>query len=370
MSDNETSDRTGSLLEWYCQHRRVLPWRAEPGACADPYAVLVSELMCQQTRVETVIPYFERWLQRWPTIDALANASVDDVLEMWTGLGYYRRARNLRKAAQQTSERHGGLPDQLDQLRALAGVGPYTAAAIASLAFAVPAALVDGNVSRVLARWFAIEVDVSKGAGNRDVWRRAEGLMQDPAANADPGSWNQALMELGATVCTPRKPSCAICPVATGCLARRSGRELELPAPRKRGKPVAVTAAYAVITHRDEVLLAKRPETGRWAGLWEPPGCEGEQAKQQLTALVQTLGQPPTEPVTELVHTLTHRIYTVSVSHTRATERITIRPVGVYQAMQWLPIERALGRRSGVSRLGQKVIESAVSGGPSLYNSA
>jgi A/G-specific adenine glycosylase len=354
------TDRAEQLLSWYGAHRRTLPWRAPPGENADPYAVLVSELMCQQTRVETVVPYFERWLQRWPSLSSLAAADIDDVRAMWTGLGYYRRARNLLSAARQAVACHGGLPADVKALRDLPGVGPYTAGAVASLAFGIPAALVDGNVSRVLARWFALESDVSTGAGRADVWRRAEVLMQAPRATADPGTWNQALMELGATVCTPSKPGCAVCPVATLCEARRTGRELQLPAPRKRAKPVAVRAEYAVITHRDAVLLAKRPENGRWPGLWEPPGCEGEQAKQQLETLLNALGQPLGDHVSELVHTLTHRVYTVSVRSSHAAAQRAPALVGTYTALQWRPIEHALGRRSGVSRLGQRVIEAAM----------
>ncbi len=352
--------RVTHLLRWYNENRRRLPWRANPGDQADPYAVLVSELMCQQTRVETVIPHYQRWMSRWPTIEALCDADVQDALQMWTGLGYYRRARNLLKAAQEAVNLHGGLPADHNALLKLSGVGPYTAGALASIAFGIPSALVDGNVARVLSRWFAIDSDVSKGPGRRKVWRHADELLLEPVAHNDPGTWNQALMELGALTCTPRRPNCAICPVSQWCQARQTGRELELPIARKRPPPVAVLASCAVVVRDNDVLLNKRADHGRWAGLWEPPTCEGNDHTQQLQRLVSALQLKLRAPVGQLSHALTHRTYTVTV-YLLQIETLDDLHIDAQQCeVRWSPITDALGKRAGVSRLGQRAIELAL----------
>lgn len=361
--------RIQALLAWYRTHRRALPWRAAPGAQQDPYATLVSELMLQQTRVATVIPYFVRWMQRWPTLGDLAKASEQEVRAMWTGLGYYRRATNLLAAAQQAQQLHGGLPRDHAALLQLKGVGPYTAGAVASIGHGLAEALVDGNVARVLARWYAIDVDVRQGAGRRLVWARAETLMLEKDASDDPGSWNQALMELGATVCAASRPLCATCPVSRWCEARRQGVETTIPVARKRKVPKRVDASYVVVMRGDHVLLGRRPETGRWAGLWEPPGAEGPRAESlardaittflRAHAPAQQLQWPP--QLATIRHLLTHRDYRVIV------RRLDVEPVAPgplqlpdYAAAQWLHLDDALGRAAGVSRLGQRVIEAAL----------
>ncbi|MEZ4425760.1 MAG: A/G-specific adenine glycosylase [Gemmatimonadota bacterium] len=251
------------LLAWYDRARRDLPWRRT----SDPYRVWVSEVMLQQTRVETVIPYYERWLERFPTVSALATADLDDVLPLWKGLGYYSRARNLHRAAQAVLERHGGeVPAEPDALRALPGVGAYTAGAVASIAFGRPEPLVDGNVRRVLSRWYDLEAP-----GDREVWALARDLV-DPER---PGDFNQALMELGATVCTPRAPRCEGCPVEGSCLARARGTVELRPPPRKRGPvPHVHVLSLVVWTAEARTLLVQRPERGLLAGLWEFPARE------------------------------------------------------------------------------------------------
>ena len=253
-----------ALLDVYDREARDLPWRST----RDPYAILVSEIMAQQTRVETVVPYYHRWLERFPTVEALARAPEDEVLKVWEGLGYYSRARNLHRAAKMVREGHEGrLPDTVAELRALPGIGTYTAGAVASIAFSRATPAVDGNVRRVYARLFD-----RPSPGAREVQRWAEGVV-DPSR---PGDFNQALMELGATVCTPRGPSCKVCRVATWCRALREGTVDLRPAPRRRAPVRREVRAVAVLVDvaTDRVLVRRRPDGGLLAGLWEFPSCE------------------------------------------------------------------------------------------------
>ncbi|MBI3947549.1 MAG: A/G-specific adenine glycosylase [Armatimonadetes bacterium] len=253
-----------ALLAWYAANRRELPWRGDP----DPYAVWVSEVMLQQTQVRAVVPYFERWMARFPNVQALAEAPLEDVLRCWAGLGYYARARHLHAAARQVVARHGGaLPADPDALRALPGIGRYTAGAILSIAFGVAAPILDGNVMRVLSRLFLVEGDPKRGAAHRRLWDLAEMLV----AGEQPGELNQALMELGATVCAPESPECALCPLAAGCRARAEGRAAGLPQLSPAPATVYQEHVSAVIRHDGRVLLAQRPEGALWAGLWEFP---------------------------------------------------------------------------------------------------
>jgi len=255
------------LLAWYARHKRALPWRDEP----DPYRIWVSEIMLQQTQVETVIPYYQRWLARFPSVTALAAAPLHDVLAAWEGLGYYSRARNLHRAAQMVAtERGGALPHTLAELLALPGIGRYTAGAIASIAFGVDAPVLDGNVKRVLARAFNIQSDVKSPAGAKEMWALAGSLV--PPGKA--GDYNQALMDLGATVCTPRAPACERCPVRTLCAARRLGVQLQRPVmPARRTRPERVYAA-GVVRKAGRVLLGQRPADELLGGLWAFPAAE------------------------------------------------------------------------------------------------
>ncbi|MFN4242682.1 MAG: A/G-specific adenine glycosylase [Tepidisphaerales bacterium] len=291
-----------TLLTWFDRARRDLPWRRpldRPDAPLDPYAVLVSEAMLQQTQVATVIPYFNRWMQRFPTVEALAAADENEVLTYWQGLGYYRRARNLYNAARMLVERHQGqFPRDLTALRALPGVGPYTAGAIASIAFDEPVPLVDGNVQRVLLRLDAQLLDPRSKDGQRWLWERAGQLV--PANR--PGDFNSALMELGATVCSPRKPRCLNCPVAMFCEAHHAGTAERIPPPRPtRTLPHVRRTVWCVRRADGRWLLERRPTTGRWAGLWQFPSRDFANK-----SILNRCGARPLQP---LGHTLTHRRY-------------------------------------------------------------
>jgi A/G-specific adenine glycosylase len=255
------------LLAWYDANRRRLPWRALPGETADPYRVWLSEIMLQQTTVAAVGPYFQNFMKRWPTMKALGRTPVEEVMSAWAGLGYYSRARNLHACAQAVVQNHGGrLPADEDALLELPGIGPYTAAAIAAIAFGKQAAPVDGNIERVLARLFAVK---SPLPGVKPQLRAiAESLA--PAKRA--GDFAQAMMDLGATICTPKSPACANCPWTEDCLARAAGIAQSLPArDAKRARPLKRGAAFVVLSEADEILLRRRPPKGLLGGMHEPP---------------------------------------------------------------------------------------------------
>ncbi|MDP9115607.1 MAG: A/G-specific adenine glycosylase [Acidobacteriota bacterium] len=267
------------LTRWYDQAKRDLPWRKT----RDPYAIWISEVMLQQTRVAAVIPYYERFLKRFPTPTSLAIAPESDLLTMWAGLGYYSRARNLQKAAQQIAAA-GTFPNNYESILALSGIGPYTAAAIASISFGLPHAVVDGNVKRVLARW--------TNDANVDAQPLADSLL-DPR---DPARWNQAMMELGATVCLPRHPHCAECPVARHCEAHQAGTQNELPLKRAKPIPEQLERTLLVIRRKRSILLTPSPLV---KGFWDLP----EHVPQ--SRLGSTLG--------DFRHTITHRRYRFTV---------------------------------------------------------
>jgi A/G-specific adenine glycosylase len=253
------------LLDWYRENRRELPWRG----VRDPYAIWISEAMLQQTRVETVIPYYQRFLSRFPDVETLARAEPDEVLGAWAGLGYYSRARNLQKAARAVVKNHGGrLPDTVEALRELPGIGRYTAGAVASIAFDRPEPLVDGNVARVLARLLAIREDVKSPAVQRRLWEAAAELARGP----QPGELNQALMELGATVCTPKSPGCGTCPLGRRCAAQRAGNPEALPVKAAAKPPRRTEAVAGHLVRRGKTLAVRRPPRGLLGGLWELPG--------------------------------------------------------------------------------------------------
>ncbi len=269
--ERETARAIGrALLAWYTQHRRALPWRQS----LDPYAVWVSEMMLQQTQVATVIPYFERWMQRFPDVATLAAAAESDVLHAWQGLGYYSRARNLQRAAARMVEQHEGrVPATVEALRALPGIGPYSAGAIASIAYGQAEPLVDGNVVRVLSRLFALRGDPNRAPLKALIWQQARALVS--ASEHAPGDLNQALMELGATVCTPRAPRCEACPLSRPCQAKQLGLIELLPELPARAKPTAVHMVAAVAMHAGRVLVARLPpDAPRWAGMWLFPNAE------------------------------------------------------------------------------------------------
>jgi A/G-specific adenine glycosylase len=279
------------LLSWYRRHRRRLPWRET----RDPYAIWVSEIMLQQTRVETALRYYPRFLGRFPTVASLARATEHAVLAHWSGLGYYSRARNLRAAARLLVSRDGGcVPRDVAALRELPGIGRYTAGAIASIAFGVRAPVLDGNVARVLARLFAIDGSPRSGPFQRRVWHLAETLV--PARS--PGDWNQALMEIGATICTARLPSCDRCPLRGSCRARRSGNVTRYPAPARRPAVKNVRRACVVAEDEGRVLLAHRDSGRLLRGLWQFPSLEissGQRPGSIARRLVARLGLKATK---------------------------------------------------------------------------
>jgi A/G-specific adenine glycosylase len=261
-----------ALLAWYDRHHRELPWRVSPrerlaDRRADPYHVWLSEVMLQQTTVEAVKPYFRAFLERWPTVGDLAAASSDDIMKAWAGLGYYSRARNLKKCADAVTREFGGaFPDTAEGLRKLPGIGAYTAAAIAAIAFDRREAVVDGNVERVISRLFAVATPLP--AGKAEIRERTEELT--PAQR--PGDFAQAMMDLGATICTPRRPTCILCPVKDGCVALRQGDPEFYPAKAaKAERPARMGAAFVAIRPDGAVLLRKRPESGLLGGMAEVP---------------------------------------------------------------------------------------------------
>jgi A/G-specific adenine glycosylase len=275
------SSQAAALLAWYRRHARRLPWRNHP----DPYAVWISEVMLQQTRVETVIPYFEAWMRRFPDWRTLAGAPLQEVLRTWEGLGYYRRAVNVHRAARQIMAAGGGWPATAAGWRALPGVGEYTAAAIAALAFGKDEVALDGNLRRVLARWIDLPVDVRSPEGEQRLLAKARSLL--PAGKA--AAFNQALMDLGAMICTPRAPACERCPVSSACLARRRGTQGERPVRAGRGRVPHRIVAAAVLRRGGRVLIARRPERGLLGGLWEFPGGKRESGESLEACLRREL---------------------------------------------------------------------------------
>ena len=274
------------LLDWYDRHRRRLPWRPLPGEAADPYRVWLSEIMLQQTGVKTVAPYFEKFLRRWPDVDALGHASLDEVLRMWAGLGYYSRARNLHACAAAVLRDHGGaFPDDEKALRSLPGIGPYTAAAIAAIAFGRRTMPVDGNIERVVSRLFAIETPLPQAKPL--IRELAATLLGNDDGASRAGDSAQALMDLGSSICTPRKPACVLCPLHADCLGCAHGDQEAYPRkpPKKTGE-LRRGAAF-VVTRGDALLVRTRPERGLLGGMTEVPGSDWLATQRDDMALRQ-----------------------------------------------------------------------------------
>ncbi|MGL5164988.1 MAG: A/G-specific adenine glycosylase [Afipia sp.] len=318
------ADRAAALLAWYDRHRRQLPWRALPGQSSDPYRVWLSEIMLQQTTVKAVGPYFEKFTARWPTVMALGSASLDDVLRMWAGLGYYSRARNLHACAVAVLREHDGVfPDTEEGLRALPGIGPYTAAAIAAIAFGRQTMPVDGNIERVVSRLFAVEELLPKAKP------RIQELATTLLGASRAGDSAQALMDLGATICTPKKPACALCPLNDDCSARVRGDQETFPrkAPKKTG--TLRRGAAFVVTRGSELLVRTRAEKGLLGSMTEVPtsewfaGHDDKGALKQAPVLTVSRWHRKAGVVT---HVFTHFplelvVYTASVAaRTRAPE--------------------------------------------------
>ena len=326
---------SSDLLTWYDTNARQLPWRSFP----TPYRVWVSEIMLQQTRVETVLPYFERFLNHFPNLETLALASQEEVLRLWEGLGYYSRARNLHKAAQVIlSERAGQIPSTMLDLEALPGIGHYTAAAIASIAFGVPAAAVDGNVKRIYSRILALQ----EALGTSGFEKAVEDHAQTVLSPDRPGDFNQALMDLGSNLCLPRQPLCLACPVQSYCLAFRQGVQNKLPIRNKKSPLPHYEVCAAVIQFGGKVLLSQREQKGLLAGLWEFPGGKLEQEDTSLEdclkrEVMQKTGMEITvaEKIGVFEHAYTHFKITV---HAWQALLLSTPTIGLPENLRWVLI--------------------------------
>ena len=304
----------GTVLRWYGAGHRDLPWRRT----RDPYCIWVSEIMLQQTRAEAVIPYYERFLERFPSVGALASASVEEVLAAWSGLGYYSRARNLHKAA---ALMEGVFPSGYQAIREMPGVGDYTAAAISSIAFGLPYAVLDGNVMRVIARLTNDPADIGAGR-TRARFRALAQRYLDGLDGRRAGEFNQAMMEMGATVCLPRAPRCGVCPLATVCEARRAGRQQQLPVKLRKTPPVKMEMAVAIVERRGCLLLWQRAaDSRRLADFWELPSPE---QLPELHAMPE---------IGTFRHTITHHRYRVTVR-----EGSLARQARAPRPLRWIPI--------------------------------
>ena len=343
------------LLRWYDAHRRDLPWRRT----SDPFAIWISEAMLQQTRVETVIPYWERFLEAFPTVEALAAAELDDVYAIWTGLGYYSRARNLKAAAEYVvRECDGRLPDTVEGLRELKGVGRYTAGAIASIAFDREEPLVDGNVIRVFTRLLGIREDSTQKDVVEKLWAVAGELVRGKR----PGDLNQALMELGATTCLPRSPLCLVCPVSKACDAFAQGDAESLPIKKKRTKQAKLNAVAGLIERGGKILVVRRPEEGLMAGLWELPSAEIGASDEPKDCVAAALGEVIGLQVTDAQsfgvaeHLFTHRRLRLEVFRCKTLPGMRVRRRG-YVAHRWIRPESLLDlAHSGATRKALKLL--------------
>ena len=342
------------LLAWYDRHARRLPWRVGPreragGAAPDPYRVWLSEVMLQQTTVAAVKPYFERFVSTWPTVGALAASPRDNVMKAWAGLGYYSRARNLHACAQVVASEHDGrFPRSAAALKTLPGIGDYTAAAIAAIAFDQPAAVVDGNIERVIARLFAIETPMP--AGKKDIRARQASLTPQERA----GDYAQAMMDLGAAICTPKAPACALCPLTEGCLARARGEQECFPVKAvKAPRPTRFGAAFVAVRSDGAVLLRQRPDKGLLGGMSEVPGTDWTSA-------------PPEQPLAGAPFAADWRAVSAPVVHVFTHFRLELT---VYRAIVdgapsrdhwWAPPEALPGE--ALPSVMKKVVEAAVPG--------
>ena len=320
---------TQTILSWYDQGHRDLPWRRTQ----DPYRIWISEIMLQQTRAETVVSYYERFLARYPTVQDLASAPEEELLKAWEGLGYYSRARSLQKAAKEIVARYGGqLPADLEKLRALPGIGDYTAGAIASIAFGIPAAAVDGNVERVLCRWDAITDEVGTPAVRRQIAARAQALVPPDR----PGAFANAMMEMGATMCTPKNPKCLLCPVREGCMGFAQGIAQELPRKAKKKAQRVENRAVLLVFCDNRVLIVKRQEK-LLGGLFVFPDVLEESDPARLCQALEALGIRAAydEKLGHARHVFTHLIWEMDV-HAVVADEMTQVPGGQWVSRQEL----------------------------------
>ncbi len=308
LSSRDATEFRGKLLRWYRTHKRKLPWRET----RDPYLIWSSEIMLQQTTVQAVIPYFERWTERFPDVETLARAGLQTVLKEWQGLGYYQRARNLHNAAKIVAAEHGGeVPRDYDTLISLPGFGPYTTAAVLSIAYDLPHPVLDANVRRLCMRLMGLRGQADTGK-DRVIRKFLEPILPRRGM----GTFNQALMELGALVCRSRNPACLVCPVAESCAAYAAGEQEIIPRPKKISY-TRIEAAIAIICENDRFLIQKRPETGLMAGLWEFPGGKLEPGETQEQALRREVRE-------ELCVEVTESRFLTSAEHAYTQFRVTL----------------------------------------------
>jgi A/G-specific adenine glycosylase len=340
-----TPDFAERVVVWQrAAGRHDLPWQNT----RDPYRIWLSEIMLQQTQVATVIPYFQRFLDRFPTIEALADASPGVVSALWAGLGYYARGRNLHRCARQIVAVYAGrFPESIAELRALPGIGRSTAAAIAVFAFGNRAAILDGNVKRVLCRHFTLEGFPGLAAVDRELWLLAERLLPE----GDIAAYTQGLMDLGATVCTRSRPRCGDCPLAASCQARLEGRQGDLPTPRPREKLPERRASFVLISDGERLLLERRPPSGLWGGLLVPPEGEAAAVLARLGLVAERL-----RPLAPLRHAFTHFRLTLEPIFCRVQPQLAISEPG----LTWVPLEAAA--TAGVPAPIRKLIERMASG--------
>lgn len=347
------------LLTWFDTHRRDLPWRRTK----DPYAIWLSEVMLQQTQVKTVVPYWERFLSAFPTVHALARAPLPDVLALWRGLGYYSRARHLHQASRDLVRDHAGqLPSTARALMKLPGFGRYTAGAVASIAFGETTPVVDGNVFRVLSRLCAL----TGNRGDRDIEARVWSIAGEWVDPRRPGDWNQALMELGATICRTADPLCLLCPLAPACQARRLGLVQRCSSPKPQPKRNHIHWSVAVLRRKDRLLFARRHESGLFGGLWEMPVVELDPRTSDRSQLHQALGRlwqkrigipfKVVRPLGTVHRTLTHRELTLHLF--QVCSGGTPRSLDGYSEVRWVNEDDA--RTLAVSTAMSKALEAAV----------
>ena len=346
-----------ALLAWYDRHARKLPWRVGPkerqrGVAPDPYRVWLSEIMLQQTTVTAVKPYFDAFVAQWPTVAALAEAPREAVMQAWAGLGYYARARNLHACAQAIARDHGGrFPDTATALKSLPGIGDYTAAAIAAIAFDEPAAVVDGNIERVIARLFAIETPLP--AAKKEI--RAIQQRLTPAKRA--GDYAQAMMDLGAAICTPKRPACSLCPLNGDCVAHARGEEERYPVRMaKTERPTRHGDAYVVVRGDGAVLLRRRPDKGLLGGMAEVPGSEWTSRRKDFAPAADAPIQAAWRRMPgSVIHVFTHFRLELNV-YCAESGRTDIAPPGCW----WAPAETLAGE--ALPSVMKKVIEAALPG--------
>ncbi len=348
------------LTAWYDRSRRDLPWRTASGQTADPYKIWLSEIMLQQTTVKTVKPYYENFLSKWPTLKTLANAEREDVLKAWAGLGYYTRARNLHHCAQIVVDDYNGhFPEDEDELLTLPGIGPYTAAAIAAIAFGKPATVVDGNVERVIARLFAVETPLP------DAKAEIKSIAKSLTPTFRPGDYAQAMMDLGATICSPKRPSCLLCPLQMHCSAHANGLESTLPLRAPKGeRPLRMGVAFLALREDGKVLLRERPQEGLLGGMIEVPSSDwtdtmpSEKALPQLAPVRADWWKVPGL----VTHTFTHFRLELEIYRAVVPPDVSLNLWAKPKRCRWVPRTRV--KEEALPSIMRKVVSHALHATP------